>query len=86
MAAAKLSFEFSGAFGQSELSNPVFLRHKGVHGGLRLLNGLGIGVDKVKIILKGKTNSGLLSSEETWLISVLRYSCEFHCSWMFGSV
>jgi hypothetical protein len=51
--ATKLSFQFAGAFVQHEDTSPVFLRHAGVQGALRILSPPGTEVDKIKIVLKG---------------------------------
>ena len=51
----KLEFEFSNAFVEKKNDLPLFLRQGGVQGSLRLGNPNGESVDKVKLILRGKT-------------------------------
>jgi hypothetical protein len=51
-AAEEIRFEFSSGYAVAEDSTPIFLRHSGIHGRLRL-SGKAALADKVKIVLKG---------------------------------
>jgi len=51
----KLKFEFSNTFLSKDRKAdcPVFLRHRGIHGSLRVMDVDEGGLDKVKLILRG---------------------------------
>jgi hypothetical protein len=52
----KLEFEFSNTFISRDKNAdcPVFLRHRGIQGSLRATNVVEGGLDKVKLVLRGK--------------------------------
>jgi hypothetical protein len=50
--AAEIEFEFSSEFAIAEDATPIFLRHSGIYGRLRL-SGKAAAADRVKIVLTG---------------------------------
>jgi len=51
--ALKFEFDFSNSFSSSDSNVPVFLRHRGVRGSLRVENVTANEVEKVKVVLRG---------------------------------
>lgn len=57
-----LQFRFSNPIAHREQTSPVFLRHRGIQGSLITKNRSGHGVEKVKVVLRGRP---IKQSQET---------------------